>query len=78
MWKPPIDGYWTPGFQVSSKNFLDKNPKPKEDDGKRALDGNICCCGDSTRGIPSQSGTRHPGCVIADFERSTKWLISQE
>ena len=33
------------GFLVSSKNLLDKNPKPAEDDCKQALAGNICCCG---------------------------------
>ena len=54
-WKPLIDsyckwdamqcGYCTPGFLVSSKNLLDKNPNPTEDDCKQALAGNICCCG---------------------------------
>jgi xanthine dehydrogenase YagT iron-sulfur-binding subunit len=54
-WKPLIDayckwdamqcGYCTPGFLVSSKNLLDKNPKPTEDDCKQTLAGNICCCG---------------------------------
>jgi aerobic-type carbon monoxide dehydrogenase small subunit (CoxS/CutS family) len=54
-WKPLIDayckwdamqcGYCTPGFMVSSKALLDKNPNPTEDDCKQALAGNICCCG---------------------------------
>ena len=54
-WKPLIDsyckwdamqcGYCTPGFVVSAKALLDKNPKPTEDDCKQALAGNICCCG---------------------------------
>jgi aerobic-type carbon monoxide dehydrogenase small subunit (CoxS/CutS family) len=54
-WKPLIDayckwdamqcGYCTPGFMVSSKNLLDKNPNPTENDCKQALAGNICCCG---------------------------------
>jgi len=54
-WKPLIDsyckwdamqcGYCTPGFVVSAKALLDKNPKPSEEDCKQALAGNICCCG---------------------------------
>jgi aerobic-type carbon monoxide dehydrogenase small subunit (CoxS/CutS family) len=54
-WKPLIDayckwdamqcGYCTPGFMVSSKALLDKNPNPTEEDCKQALAGNICCCG---------------------------------
>jgi aerobic-type carbon monoxide dehydrogenase small subunit (CoxS/CutS family) len=54
-WKPLIDsyckwdamqcGYCTPGFVVSAKALLEKNPKPTEDDCKQALAGNICCCG---------------------------------
>jgi len=54
-WKPLIDsyckwdamqcGYCTPGFLVSSKNLLDKNPNPNEEECKQALAGNICCCG---------------------------------
>jgi aerobic-type carbon monoxide dehydrogenase small subunit (CoxS/CutS family) len=54
-WMPLIDacckwdamqcGSCAPGFLVSSKNLLDKNPKLTEDDCIQALDGNICCCG---------------------------------
>ncbi|MEJ2112066.1 MAG: (2Fe-2S)-binding protein [Acidobacteriota bacterium] len=54
-WKPLIDayckwdamqcGYCTPGFMVSSKALLDKNPNPTEEECKQALAGNICCCG---------------------------------
>jgi aerobic-type carbon monoxide dehydrogenase small subunit (CoxS/CutS family) len=54
-WKPLITsyckwdamqcGYCTPGFVVSAKALLDKNPNPTEDDCKQALAGNICCCG---------------------------------
>jgi aerobic-type carbon monoxide dehydrogenase small subunit (CoxS/CutS family) len=54
-WKPLIDsyckwdamqcGYCTPGFVVSAKALLDKNPNPTEADCKQALAGNICCCG---------------------------------
>jgi aerobic-type carbon monoxide dehydrogenase small subunit (CoxS/CutS family) len=38
-------GYCTPGFVVSAKALLDKNPNPTENDCKQALAGNICCCG---------------------------------
>jgi aerobic-type carbon monoxide dehydrogenase small subunit (CoxS/CutS family) len=54
-WKPLIDayckwdamqcGYCTPGMLVSSKNLLDKNLNPTEEECKQALAGNICCCG---------------------------------
>jgi aerobic-type carbon monoxide dehydrogenase small subunit (CoxS/CutS family) len=54
-WKPLIDayckwdamqcGYCTPGFMVSSKALLDKNPNPSEEECRQALAGNICCCG---------------------------------
>jgi len=54
-WKPLIQsyckwdamqcGYCTPGFVVSAKALLDKNPNPTEDQCKQALAGNICCCG---------------------------------
>jgi len=54
-WKPLIDayckwdamqcGYCTPGFLVSAKVLLDKNPDPTKEDCKQALAGNICCCG---------------------------------
>ncbi len=54
-WKPLIDsyckwdamqcGYCTPGFVVSAKNLLAKNPRPTEEDCRQELAGNICCCG---------------------------------
>jgi xanthine dehydrogenase YagT iron-sulfur-binding subunit len=54
-WKPLIDaycrwdamqcGYCTPGFLVTAKALLDKNPNPTEDEIKEALAGNICICG---------------------------------
>ncbi len=54
-WRPLIDsyckwdamqcGYCTPGFVVSAKSLLDKNPKPSEEEIKQALAGNICICG---------------------------------
>jgi xanthine dehydrogenase YagT iron-sulfur-binding subunit len=54
-WKPLIDaycrwdamqcGYCTPGFLVTAKALLDKNPNPTEEEIKEALAGNICICG---------------------------------
>ena len=54
-WKPLVDaycrwdamqcGYCTPGFLVSAKALLDKNPHPTEQECKEALAGNICICG---------------------------------
>jgi aerobic-type carbon monoxide dehydrogenase small subunit (CoxS/CutS family) len=54
-WKPLIDaycrwdamqcGYCTPGFLVTAKALLDKNPHPTEEEIRAALAGNICICG---------------------------------
>jgi aerobic-type carbon monoxide dehydrogenase small subunit (CoxS/CutS family) len=54
-WKPLIDaycrwdamqcGYCTPGFLVSAKAILDKNPNPTEEEIREGLAGNICICG---------------------------------
>jgi aerobic-type carbon monoxide dehydrogenase small subunit (CoxS/CutS family) len=38
-------GYCTPGFVVTAKALLDKNPDPNEDEVKEALAGNLCRCG---------------------------------
>ena len=38
-------GYCTPGFIVTAKALLDRNPSPTVDDIKEALSGNICRCG---------------------------------
>jgi aerobic-type carbon monoxide dehydrogenase small subunit (CoxS/CutS family) len=37
-------GYCTPGFLVTAKALLDKNPDPSEQDIKTALGGNLCRC----------------------------------
>ena len=37
-------GYCTPGFIMSTKSLLDKNPNPKVSEIKEALAGNICRC----------------------------------
>jgi aerobic-type carbon monoxide dehydrogenase small subunit (CoxS/CutS family) len=38
-------GYCTPGFVVSARALLDRNPSPEEDEIKEALAGNLCRCG---------------------------------
>jgi len=38
-------GYCTPGFVVTAKALLDKNPRPSPGDIKAALAGNLCRCG---------------------------------
>jgi aerobic-type carbon monoxide dehydrogenase small subunit (CoxS/CutS family) len=37
-------GYCTPGFIVTAKALLDRNPDPNEEEIKQALAGNICRC----------------------------------
>lgn len=37
-------GFCTPGMILTAKAFLDENPKPTEEEVKRALTGNICRC----------------------------------
>ncbi|MDR0936192.1 MAG: (2Fe-2S)-binding protein [Oscillospiraceae bacterium] len=58
-WRPLIDqyckwdamqcGYCTPGFLVSAKALLDRNPTPTEYEINDALSGNICICGTQPR-----------------------------
>ena len=38
-------GYCTPGFVVTAKVLLDKNPNPTEGEVREALSGNLCRCG---------------------------------
>ena len=37
-------GYCTPGMLMTGVSFLKKNPKPSEDDIRRAISGNLCRC----------------------------------
>lgn len=37
-------GFCTPGMILTTKALLDENPKPTEEEVKRALTGNICRC----------------------------------
>jgi aerobic-type carbon monoxide dehydrogenase small subunit (CoxS/CutS family) len=38
-------GYCTPGFVVTAKALLDRNPHPTEEEIRQALAGNLCRCG---------------------------------
>ncbi|MFH1646991.1 MAG: (2Fe-2S)-binding protein [Chloroflexota bacterium] len=38
-------GFCTPGFVVTAKALLDRNPDPTDDEIKEALVGNLCRCG---------------------------------
>ena len=38
-------GYCTPGFVVTAKALLDRNPDPTEEEIRDALGGNLCRCG---------------------------------
>ncbi len=38
-------GFCAPGFILSTKALLDKNPSPNLDEIKKSLDGHICRCG---------------------------------
>lgn len=38
-------GYCTPGFIMSAKALLDRNPNPTRDEVREALSGHICICG---------------------------------
>jgi nicotinate dehydrogenase subunit A len=42
-------GYCINGMIMTAKAFLDQNPRPSEDDVRRALDGNLCRCGTHPR-----------------------------
>jgi carbon-monoxide dehydrogenase small subunit len=37
-------GYCTPGMIMTSRAFLDKNPRPTEEEIKKTLSGNLCRC----------------------------------
>src|SRR5262245_36054824 len=38
-------GFCTPGWEVTAKGLLDRNPNPNVDDVKAALSGHLCRCG---------------------------------
>lgn len=37
-------GFCTPGMVLAAKAFLDENPKPTEEEVRRAISGNLCRC----------------------------------
>ena len=49
-------GYCTPGFVVTAKALLDKNPDPDEREIREALGGNLCRCG---------TYPQHPKAILA-------------
>ncbi len=53
-------GYCTPGFVVTAKALLDKNPDPTEKEVKEALAGNLCRCG---------TYPQHPQAVLEAAEK---------
>ncbi len=46
-------GYCTPGFVVTAKALLDKNPNPTEGEIKNALSGNLCRCSTYPQHVPA-------------------------
>jgi aerobic-type carbon monoxide dehydrogenase small subunit (CoxS/CutS family) len=44
-WDAMQCGYCTPGFVVTAKALLDRNPDPTEEEVRQALAGNLCRCG---------------------------------
>ena len=44
-WDAMQCGYCTPGFIVTAKALLDRNPNPTEEEVVQALSGNLCRCG---------------------------------
>ena len=80
-WKPLIDayckwdamqcGYCTPGFLVTAKALLDRNPNPTVQEINEALAGNICTCGTYPRhaqaileAVAAMSEGRDAQCLI--------------
>jgi carbon-monoxide dehydrogenase small subunit len=37
-------GFCTPGMVLTAKAFIDNNPKPSEEEVRKAIEGNICRC----------------------------------
>jgi aerobic-type carbon monoxide dehydrogenase small subunit (CoxS/CutS family) len=56
-------GFCTPGFVVTAKALLDRNPNPTEDEVKEALAGNLCRCGTYPQHIKAvlEAATKLPG-----------------
>ncbi len=56
-------GYCTPGFVVTAKALLDKDPDPTEEEIREALGGNLCRCG---------TYPQHPKAVLAAARKLVK------
>jgi aerobic-type carbon monoxide dehydrogenase small subunit (CoxS/CutS family) len=56
-------GYCTPGFVVTAKALLDKDPDPGEEEIRVALGGNLCRCG---------TYPQHPKAVLAAARKLAK------
>ena len=46
-------GYCTPGFVVTAKALLDKNPNPSREEIMNALSGNLCRCSTYPQHVPA-------------------------
>ena len=49
-------GYCTPGFIMSAKALIDKNPTPSRDDVREALSGHLCVCGHTKKIVDAVLG----------------------
>ena len=52
-------GFCTPGFMLSAKTLLDRNPNPSRSEIKEALLGNFCRCSGYTKIIESVEAAAH-------------------
>ncbi|MBN2321332.1 MAG: (2Fe-2S)-binding protein [Acidobacteria bacterium] len=55
-------GYCTPGFVVTAKALLDRNPNPGEKEIRAALGGNLCRCG---------TYPQHPKAIMAAAKKQS-------
>ena len=63
-------GFCTPGFIVTAKALLDRNPDPTVDEIKEAMVGNLCRCGTYPAPQPSEAITRLAAWSTARQRRS--------
>ena len=61
-------GYCTPGFVVTAKALLDRNPCPAEEEIREALGGNLCRCG---------TYPQHPKAIIEAAKKQETGASSQ-
>jgi aerobic-type carbon monoxide dehydrogenase small subunit (CoxS/CutS family) len=62
-------GYCTPGFVVTAKALLDRNPNPTEQEIREGLGGNLCRCG---------TYPQHPKAILAAAELLRKTGLSRQ